>query len=441
MENTREHILGLTPSELTERLAKLGMPKFRTKQIHEWIFQRRASSFEEMTNLGKRDREILAERFEIFTSKVVRNLTSADGTQKILLEWPTAPRGAEVRSKNQEARSGGDAEREMHLPIAPVDHGEEARAEQAVATGVGDEAITPDVATSPNLTECVMIPSDDDQCDEYGNTTVAHRRTACLSTQVGCPVGCAFCASGMEGLKGNLTVGQVVEQALRLTHNLPREGGGHRLTNVVFMGMGEPLANFNATVGAVRVLMADWAFHISGRKITVSTVGLPPQMKRFADLEIPVTLAISLHAPNDALRKQIIPWAEKISIEQIVEAGRHYFEKTGREVTLEYIMLEGVNTLPEHARELTQVAKRLRANVNLIYYNEVPELAFKRPSGQVMFAFQNILRGAGVNVHVRKSRGREIAAACGQLARQDKKERAQNGGMVQVGVPRTAKSE
>ena len=360
-----EHILGLTPEELGERVTAMGMPKFRVKQIHEWIFQKRAASFEQMTNLSKQDRLLLAEKFDIFTSKVVRNLTAPDGTRKILLQWP----------------DGG-------------------------------------------LTESVMIPCDDDHCDEYGNTVVSARRTACLSTQVGCPVGCAFCASGLEGLKGNLSVGQVVEEALRLTHELPLEGPGRRLTNVVFMGMGEPLANFNVTVAAVKVLMAAWAFHISGRKITVSTVGLPPQMKRLADLELPVTLAISLHAPNDDLRKKIIPWAEKISIGQLVEAGRYYFEKTGREVTLEYIMLEGVNTLPEHARELAAVARKLRANVNLIYYNEVPELPFRRPSGQVVFAFQNSLRAAGVNAHVRKSRGREIAAACGQLARQDKAERA-----------------
>ena len=363
----REHILDLTPEELTERLIALGMPKFRTKQIHEWIFQKRAATFEEMTNLSRQDRALLTDKFDIFTSKVLRNLTSADGTEKMLLQWPASEKDGQ-----------------------PIEGG---------------------------LTECVMIPSDDDHADDYGNTVVAHRRTACLSTQVGCPVKCAFCASGMEGLKGNLTVGQVVEQALRLMHNLPAE---RRLSNIVFMGMGEPLANFNVTIAAVKVLMASWAFHISARKITVSTVGLPPQMKRFGDMEMSVTLAISLHAPNDQLRSQIIPWAEKISIDQIVEAGKYFFDKTGREVTLEYIMLDGVNTLPEHARELASIAKRLRANVNLIYYNEVPELPFKRPAGQTMFSFQNILRSAGINVHIRKSRGREIAAACGQLARQDK---------------------
>ncbi|HVS71290.1 MAG TPA: 23S rRNA (adenine(2503)-C(2))-methyltransferase RlmN [Phycisphaerae bacterium] len=368
----KTHVLSLTLEELGERLGELGMAKFRAKQVMEWVYQKRAATFEEMTNLSKGDRAVLGEHFEIFTSAVQRDLVAPDATQKLLLRWPEEAGGA----------NGG------------------------------------------GLTECVMIPCDDDQCDAYGNTAVTHRRTACLSTQVGCPVGCAFCASGMEGLQGNLTVGQVVEEALRLTHKLPREGAGHRLTNIVFMGMGEPLANYAVTVAAVKVLMAPWAFHISGRKITVSTVGLPPQMKRLAEEGLPVTLAISLHAPNDALRKQIIPWAKKISIEQIVEAGKYYFEKTGREVTLEYIMLEGerggVNTLPEHARELAGVAKKLRANVNLIYYNEVPDLGFKRPSGQVVFGFQNVLRSAGVNVHVRRSRGREIAAACGQLARQDR---------------------
>ena len=368
MENTHEHILSLTPEELTERLTALGLPKFRAKQIHEWIYTKRATDFEAMTNLSLADRKLLAEKFVIFESQLVRQQKSADGTEKILLRWPAAD---------------------------------------------GLEAGT---------TETVMIPCDDDQCDEFGNTTVAHRRTACLSTQVGCPVRCAFCASGLEGLKANLTVGQVVEQALRLTHLLPPEGGGHRITNVVFMGMGEPMANYAVTAAAVRALMAPWAFHISGRKITVSTVGLPPQMKKFADLGIPVTLAISLHAPNDELRAQIIPWAEKITLEQILDAGRYYFEKTGREVTFEYIMLDGVNTLPEHARQLAKLAKQLRANVNLIYYNEVPDLSFKRPSGNTMHNFQKILTAAGVNAHIRQSRGREIAAACGQLARQDKLE-------------------
>lgn len=353
-----QHILSLTLDELAAQLEQAGMPKFRAKQIFEWIFQKRVSDFTQMTNLSLADRTMLAERYYVFSSEVVRTHKSDDGTEKHLFKWA----------------DGG-------------------------------------------LTETVMIPCDDDQCDEYGNTIVSHRRTVCLSTQVGCPVRCAFCASGLEGLKGNLTSGQIVEEALRVLYALPAE---RRISNVVFMGMGEPLANLAHTIKTITTLMAPWGFHISGRKITVSTVGLPPQMKQLADLNLPITLAISLHAPNDTLRRQIIPWAEKISIDQIVEAGQYYFEKTGRELTLEYIILDGVNNLPEHARELAQISRRLRANVNLIYYNEVPELPFKRPTGQVMFSFQNILRSNHVNAHIRKSRGREIAAACGQLARQDR---------------------
>ena len=175
MTDSKTHILEFTPEELTTQLAALGMAKFRAKQIHEWIFQKRATSFAQMTNIGLAERTLLEQKYAIFTSEVAGQQTSADGTLKILLRWPAAEPGA---------ADGG-------------------------------------------LTEAVMIPCDDDRCDEYGNTTVAHRRTACLSTQVGCPVGCAFCASGLAGLKSNLTLGQVVEEALRLMHLLPAERRVH----------------------------------------------------------------------------------------------------------------------------------------------------------------------------------------------------------------------
>ena len=357
MNDAKTSILDLSPGDLQAQTAEFGMPKYRAAQIMEWIYKKRAASFEQMTNLSLNDRAMLAERYTLFTGEMTRQVRASDETEKILIRWA----------------DGG-------------------------------------------LTESVMIPSDDDRTDDQGNITVAHRRTACLSTQVGCPVGCAFCASGLQGLKNNLRPGQIVEQALRLTALLPEK---MRLSNVVFMGMGEPLANFDATVAAIRILMADWRLKIGGRKITVSTVGLPPQIKQLADTGLPVTLAVSLHAPNDALRKRIIPWARGITIAAIVEAGQYYFQTTGRELTLEYIMLDGVNTLPEHAGELAVIAKKLRANVNLIYYNEVPELPFRRPSGKTMLEFQTALRTSGVNVHVRRSCGRDIAAACGQLARQD----------------------
>ncbi|MEI8194968.1 MAG: 23S rRNA (adenine(2503)-C(2))-methyltransferase RlmN [Phycisphaerae bacterium] len=418
--SNKTHILDLSSEALAAELDQLHMPKFRTKQIQEWIFQKRASSFEQMTNLSLADRQILGERFAIFTSEELRKLTAPDGTEKILLSWPTVrPARGRSEAAEDEAPSpeiGAEGRIADILSVIPDTTAGETPALRNAGVPPASELADASQTSGAYLTETVMIPCDDDQCDEYGNTTVAHRRTVCLSTQVGCPVQCKFCASGLEGLKGHLSGGQIIEQALRLQHTLPPE---RRLTNVVFMGMGEPLANLNATVQAIKTLMAPWGFAISGRKITVSTVGLPPQMKRLADLELPITLAISLHAPNDVLRRKIIPWAHRISLDQIIDAGRYYFDKTGRELTLEYIMLDGVNTLPEHARQLAAVAKQLRANVNLIYFNEVPGMEFKRPSGITVFAFQNTLRGLHVNCHIRKSRGREIAAACGQLARQE----------------------
>ena len=250
--------------------------------------------------------------------------------------------------------------------------------------------------------ETVMIPD-------------ADRRTACVSSQVGCPVGCKFCASGLNGVKGNLAPGQIVEQIYRLNELL--HPAGERITNVVFMGMGEPLANYANVIRAIRIMHDPGCFNIGARRITVSTVGVPARMRELAQEELPINLAISLHAPNEPLRKQLIPWAEHFSLSDILDAARFYFDRTGREVTLEYILLSGVNDQPQHARELTRLCRTLRANVNLIRYNEVEALPFSRPRSEDVVRFQEILREAGVNAHVRKSRGRDIDAACGQLRR------------------------
>ena len=249
----------------------------------------------------------------------------------------------------------------------------------------------------PLATECVMIPAD-------------RRRTACISSQVGCPVGCRFCASGL-GFDGNLSVARIVEQV----HRLGRLEGVGRISHVVFMGMGEPLANLAATTGAIRILNAPWGAGISARRITVSTVGVPSAIRRFARFELPVNLALSLHAPNDDLRRRIIPWAEFASIAEILDACSEWFARSGREITLEYLLLGGFNDRPEHARELASVAKRLRSNVNLIRWNEVKGMPFDRPATAAVHEFQTILRERGVNTHIRASRGRDIAAACGQL--------------------------
>jgi 23S rRNA (adenine2503-C2)-methyltransferase len=203
-----------------------------------------------------------------------------------------------------------------------------------------------------------------------------------------------------------------VEQVWRL-QQLP---GVERISNVVFMGMGEPLSNFAAVTKAVRTLAAEWGMGISARKITISTVGLPKAIEKLAEqMELPVTLALSLHAPSDELRRQLIPWAQYSTIAELLAACRKWFEKTGREITLEYTLLRGVNDRPEHAVQLAQVAKTLRANVNLIRYNEVAGLPFKRPRSEDVVEFQRVLQGRHINAHIRRSRGRDIAAACGQL--------------------------
>jgi 23S rRNA (adenine2503-C2)-methyltransferase len=250
--------------------------------------------------------------------------------------------------------------------------------------------------------ETVMIPD-------------ADRRTACISSQVGCPVGCKFCASGINGVKGSLSAARIVEQVYEL--NVQLKPLGERITNIVFMGMGEPMANYANVMQAVRVLHDPGCFNIGGRRITISTVGVPPKMRELANEGLPINLAISLHAPNEALRKELIPWAEHFALEDILSAARYYFEQTGREVTLEYILLHGVNDRPEHARQLAKLCKSMRANVNLIRYNEVEGLPFGRPRGEDVMKFQEILRENHVNAHVRKSRGRDIDAACGQLRR------------------------
>ncbi len=255
----------------------------------------------------------------------------------------------------------------------------------------------PDGATS----ECVLIPDGD-------------RRTACISSQVGCPVGCVFCASGLAGLQRQLTAGEIIEQAMRVRQLCDSDT---RLSNVVFMGLGEPLANYEATVQALRTINADWGLNIGARKITVSTVGLPSQIKRLADERLQITLALSLHAPTDELRQEIIPWADRVDIASLVEACNYYFEITGREITLEYILLGGLNDQKNHAESLARHARKMRVHINLLQYNPVPGLPYLRPSDDDSESFLQRLREVGANAHLRRSRGRDIDAACGQLRR------------------------
>jgi len=372
MNAGRRHLLSETPDTLAAWFAAAGEPPFRSKQVFEWIFRRMATSFEAMTNLSLRLRQQLAAAFDIYQSTIVRRVDSRDGTVKLLLKWP-------------------------------------------------------DEATS----ECVLIPAEEGE-----------RRTACIGSQVGCPVGCRFCASGLDGVERNLTPGEIVEQVMRIEQICrelePGDAGDttHRLSNIVFMGSGEPLANYANVLASVRAINAPWGPHIGARKITISTVGLPKQIRMLADEGLQVNLALSAHAPNDSLRRELIPWAEQIGLNELVAACRDYFEKTGREITFEYILLAGVNDRPEHAQQLAKLASQLRCNVNLIRYNPVSHLPFGRPTSEDTMRFQNILRQSGVNAHVRKSRGLDIDAACGQL-----RKRFRDDGLITLGTPNAASAE
>lgn len=247
--------------------------------------------------------------------------------------------------------------------------------------------------------ECVLMREQD-------------RRTICISTQVGCAMGCVFCASGMLGLKRNLTSGEILEQVLRLDRLLPDD---ERLTNVVVMGIGEPLANLRALIPALDVMTDSHGLGLGARRITVSTVGLPEKIRELAKHGKPFNLAISLHAPNDDLRTQIVPVNRNIGMAAILDAAEDYFQQTGRRVTYEYVLLGGVNDSPAQARELASLLQRHIAHVNLIPMNGVRELPFAEPTSPRTHEFARILNAAGIPATVRKRKGADIDAACGQL--------------------------
>jgi len=238
------------------------------------------------------------------------------------------------------------------------------------------------------------------------------RRTVCLSTQVGCAMGCVFCASGLLGLKRNLSVGEILEQVLRLDRLLRPD---ERITNVVVMGIGEPLANLKSLLPAMETLNEKGGLGLGARRITISSVGLPEKIRELSRYGKPFNLAVSLHAPNDELRNRLVPVNERIGIAAILEATDDYFRDTGRRVTFEYVLLGGLNDGVEHARELANLLAGRGAHVNLIPMNAISELPYADPSHARTAAFVDILTDAGIAATVRKRKGADIDAACGQL--------------------------
>jgi 23S rRNA (adenine2503-C2)-methyltransferase len=255
-----------------------------------------------------------------------------------------------------------------------------------------------------SLIETVLIPA------TPGLTTQSDRHTVCVSTQVGCAYGCKFCASGLEGVKRNLTAAEIVDQVLQV-QKLSRE----RVSNIVVMGMGEPLANYDNLLRALRILNAPWALGIGARKITVSTVGLVPRIQQLADEPLQIRLAVSLHGATDEVRERIMPVNKKYPLKELLAACDYYCNTKKRMMTFEYILIDGVNDSLEQAHKLGAIARRLKTKVNLIPYNPVEGLPWKRPARDRCKAFQHTLKSHSVTTTLRMEKGTDINAACGQL--------------------------
>jgi 23S rRNA (adenine2503-C2)-methyltransferase len=266
--------------------------------------------------------------------------------------------------------------------------------------------------TDESLIETVLIPASPAL---YG--AKSDRRTICISTQVGCAYGCKFCASGLEGFSRNLRPNEIVDQIIAV-----ERGTGEKIDNIVFMGMGEPLANLDNLMRAVRIINAPWGLGVGARRITVSTSGLAPQIRKLADEPLQIRLAISLHGATDEVRDQIMPINRKYNINTLLSACDYYVSRKKQRLTFEYILIAGVNDAEEQAHLLARHARRLSAKVNLIPYNTVEGLPWSRPSRNRQEKFLSILRAQGIPATLRREKGHDIDAACGQLRLQTKRE-------------------
>jgi 23S rRNA (adenine2503-C2)-methyltransferase len=353
IKGAKTNIKSLQWGELEEIAHDLGEPRYRARQIADWLYRKRVQSFDEMTDLPREFRARLADRFEFSKTDIVRVLGSHDTTRKFLFR-------------------------------------------------LEDES----------LIETVLIPASPAL---YGSRS--DRRTLCVSTQVGCAYGCKFCASGLEGFSRNLEPNEIVDQVIAIEHE-----SGEKIDNLVFMGMGEPLANLDNVIRAIRIINAPWGLGIGARHITVSTSGLAPQIRQLADDKLQIRVAISLHGATDDVRNQIMPINRRYNLETLLAACDYYAKHKKQRLTFEYILIANVNDSPDQARRLGQIARRLEAKVNLIPYNTVHGLPWSRPSPEQQEQFLSILRASGVAATLRREKGHDIDAACGQLRLQTKRE-------------------
>ena len=366
----QQNLLDFDVAQLTAWFAEHGEKPFRAKQVLRWIYKAGESDFDAMSDLAVSLREKLKQIACVHTPKVVREELSDDGTRKWLLDMGTG-----------------------------------------------------------NAVETVFIPE-------------AERGTLCVSTQAGCALDCAFCSTGKQGFNRNLSTAEIIGQLWWANHQLGKDAptsassgqasagsgqaqGNWRISNVVLMGMGEPLLNYDHTVSALRLMLDDHAYGLSRRRVTVSTSGIVPAMDRLRD-ECPVALAVSLHAPNDKLRDELMPINQKYPLKELLAACRRYLEKAPRDfITFEYVLLDGVNDSEQQARELVRLVRDVPCKFNLIPFNPFPQTHYRRSEPEAIRRFRDVLMQADIVVTTRKTRGDDIAAACGQLAGlvQDKSKR------------------
>jgi len=348
----------LTIEEANKLVVSLGEPAYRTKQLLAWIYQKLAVSLDEMTDLPLSFRRKLAEQVNLHTLTPAHEVKAKDGTVKVLFRL----------------HDGKTVETALMRFVA--------------------EASAP-----------------------VGKIK-SYRYTICLSTQVGCPIGCPFCATGQQGFERNLTPGEIIDQVLyfarRLQDNL-RGREGERIGNIVFMGMGEPLSNYDALRQAIEMLNSPDGFGLSARSMTISTAGMLPGIKRLSKERSQVGLAISLHAADNKLRDKLVPINKKYPIEELIPACRDYCDRTGRRVSFEYALFNGVNDALSQAQSLADLIQGMNCHINLIAANSIPNQALKPSTPNQVLAFQQELKNRGINCTLRQSRGQDIDAGCGQL--------------------------
>lgn len=341
----KQPLFGLSLQKIKYVVASLALPSFTATQITDWLYKKHVSSIDEMTNLSKKARELLNEKFIVGLTAPSNVQTSTDGTKKYL--YPTA---------------------------------------------------------TEKFVEAAYIPDED-------------RATLCVSTQIGCKMGCLFCMTGKQGFQGNLTAGEIVNQI----QSLPEF---ENLTNIVYMGMGEPLDNLQPVLDSLEILTASWGYAWSPKRITVSTIGVIPAMQTFLK-QSNAHLAVSMHTPFDDERKRIMPIQSVYGISEVVSELRKWDFSHQRRVSFEYIMFKGVNDTPRHAREIVRLLEGIRCRINLIRFHPIPDTALEGTPYNDIVEFQNMLKARGMTVTIRASRGEDIYAACGMLSTKELVKRQQ----------------